>query len=556
MALKSWLTSQLVGAAKDLVTNADNATVIDKIINSVAGQPKKDTASSKVDWSSMNPSSSFEYVENSVRKSAIPKHIRVFGKFNFHVRVEVKRKPAKTDSSISVSTYTKAGKKEGLLTTYRWYHVTPDSERFDLGITANNYELSPRDTGRCVECLITPNVKGFSGECRIFYGPISLPITVIEKLKAVVQTNMLELPCSGELPGNFRTFNMVRTTDLKVYAVDTRLRETMGYLHILSSTYSDPSNSNGLSVRVVSEDDEIRLNFKNFEDRDLFIMYLQTMIKKRRAAAGEQTLKVDLSIMKPPKRPNGDQTLTVTSPKNLVNDNSLSFNGQPSSKEASVKPVKEVTKPQSNFTSGMKKIESLVNRVLPTGLMDSINAAGMNPLSQLNQSLTPEKVDTEEDREQPTDEENQQAEEGEELPVIQKPKLSVLQPQTAHSMVEGNILTSGMHSMKNMMDRFSLPKSPSAAIPKLVDDSHVEPVDVATGAIPSFNQFLGKMTGVPPQLTSLLEKDDQHKIIEEDEEQSAAYSQEILKKQEKEIARLRLSVEKLTKQLGSADSPS
>lgn len=555
MALKSWLTSQLVGAAKDLVTNADNATVIDKIFNSVAGQTKKDTSSSKVDWTSLNPSSSFEYMENGVKKSTIPKHIRVFGKFNYHVRIEVKRKPAKSDSSISISTYTKAGKKEGLLTTYHWYHVTQDSERFDLAVTANHYELSPRDSSRCLECLITPNVKGFSGECRVFYGPISLPITVVEKLKAIVQTNILELQCSGELPGNFRAFNMVRATEHKVYAIDTRLRETIGSVHILSSTYSDPSNSNGLSVRLVSEEDEVRLNFKSYEDRDLFIMFIQTMIKKRRAAAGEQALKVDLSIAKPPRRGNGDQTLTVTSPKNHPNDNSLSFNGQPSSKEASVKPVKEVSKP-SHFNAGMKKIESLVNRVLPAGLIESMNAAGMNPLNQLNQlnqSITPEKIDTEEDPEQPTDEENPQVEEAEDLPVIQKPKLSVLQPQTAQSTVDGNMLTSGMQSMKNMMDRFSLPKSPKMAVPTLIDESHVVPVDMGSETMPNFQQFLGNMTGVPPPLASLLENP---KIDEEEEEQSAARAPEQLLKQEKEIARLRLSVEKLTKQLGSPGSPS
>jgi hypothetical protein len=61
------------------------------------------------------------------------------------------------------------------------------------------------------------------------------------------------------------------------------------------------------------------------------------------------------------------------------------------------------------------------------------------------------------------------------------------------------------------------------------------------------------MTGVPPPLASLLENP---KIDEEEEEQSAARASEQFLKQDKEIARLRASVEKLTKQLGSPGSPS
>ena len=148
-------------------------------------------------------------------------------------------------------------------------------------------------------------------------------------------------------------------------------------------------------------------------------------------------------------------------------------------------------------------------------------------------------------------------EEAEELPVIQKPKLSVLQPEAAQSTLEGNFLTSGMQSMKHMVDRFSVSKTPKAGPSRQIEESLVTPVDVKAGLLPNFNQFLDNMPGVPPQLTSMLAKDDPPKINEEDEEQSAAaYSQEVFSRQEKEIVRLRLSVEKLTKQLGSAASPS
>ena len=85
-------------------------------------------------------------VENDKRLAGVPEYISVSGSFNFYVCIEIKRKPGTTNSSISVTCFTKEDRRIAIASKFKWYQAVENmpSSAKQLNLTANFYQVSPR----------------------------------------------------------------------------------------------------------------------------------------------------------------------------------------------------------------------------------------------------------------------------------------------------------------------------------------------------------------------------------------------------------------------------
>ena len=72
--------------------------------------------------------------------------LKVSGNFNYFVCIDIKRKAGTTNSSLSITAFTKSNRNIAIAVKYRWFHIgsNPLSDRTPIEKTANHYQLSPK----------------------------------------------------------------------------------------------------------------------------------------------------------------------------------------------------------------------------------------------------------------------------------------------------------------------------------------------------------------------------------------------------------------------------
>ena len=293
-----------------LVKETINPETLKDSVSLIGGMLQKGNSekkSDKVDFSSMPLAKrdSYIYVENGVIVSGNPAYFRVFGKFDYFVKVDVTRRPGLTDSCISVGVYRQNDRKEAVQCNMKWNHITEELDRFNLNIPGSYYECSPRDLGRCVEVKISSLESAWKGDCHVIYGPIQLGMGTLEKLKVLLQNQMLDIKADITHPVSGVRFDRLRATPDQLVAMTNssnilRRRqqpfpgeEAAIMFPITHAIYTVPSMNDSFSFRIISADDELVCRAKSQDDRDLIIMFIQMMVKEKRREEGQEPLKQD-----------------------------------------------------------------------------------------------------------------------------------------------------------------------------------------------------------------------------------------------------------------------
>ena len=195
----------------------------------------------------------FCVIENDKASNNYQSYLSVSGQFNYFVAVEVKRKPGTSNSNISVTAFSRADRSIAIAVKFKWEQIDGDFN-YDLNMTANFYQLSPRDIGRSVEITVSAFEDGFYGDCVILYGPISLDKAVEEKLTRALASNYLELPCEGKTRRTAAPFDLVQVDNEEIQCTDkARTSGNMvDRLRVSKDMLVDPSQVNSLQMRVVA----------------------------------------------------------------------------------------------------------------------------------------------------------------------------------------------------------------------------------------------------------------------------------------------------------------
>jgi hypothetical protein len=193
----------------------------------------------------------FCVIENGQLSNNFQEYIQVSGAFNYFVCIEIKRKPGTTNSSIAITPFSKPDRNLAIAAKYRWLQISNEAQ-YNLNMTANFYQLSPRDIERVVEATVFPFEDGFEGECKIRYGPILLDPVVQNRLSEAVRQNFLEITCEGGSRRSSFPFDIVRADNEEMQCYDRRHSKLVDTVRITKEVITDPSQVDSLQMRVVA----------------------------------------------------------------------------------------------------------------------------------------------------------------------------------------------------------------------------------------------------------------------------------------------------------------
>lgn len=304
--LKSTLKDQILSAAKSYLDKPEmNASHLieslladDGMIQKVASKKSKNKTKpiEPLDWETIKKATNFQYIENGNKIQKLPSYMRVFGEYNYYVEVEVRRRPGLTDSQLIVTAYKKPDKKNFLRNQTRWLHISSDGDRYDLNVSTQYYQLSPRDAGRCIEVRVQPKEKNYLGHCIVIYGPIQLPNPVRENLKQIIPEGVLQMRAVGTYENDPDGFSRIKVDTENIIPFETSTQGELPAIPITSEMLSRPSMNDSLMVHVEGSTEDVAMKFETHEDKDLFILFLQYMIRRKRFEEGLEPPSIDPSF--------------------------------------------------------------------------------------------------------------------------------------------------------------------------------------------------------------------------------------------------------------------
>lgn len=198
-------------------------------------------------------------IENNRESNSYHGYLKVTGDFNFFVAIDIKRKPGMCNSNISLSAFSRSDRMIAIGVKYRWRQID-GQDKYDLNMTANFYQLSPRDIGRYIEIIVSGGHEdGFEGECRVLYGPITLDKSVEQRLKEMMAMRYLSLGCDGKTSRTSYRFDMIEVDPEEIQCVDKsnaggNIVDTM---RITKDLIIDPSQIDSLQMRVIAPGNRI-----------------------------------------------------------------------------------------------------------------------------------------------------------------------------------------------------------------------------------------------------------------------------------------------------------
>lgn len=190
-------------------------------------------------------------VENGQLSNNFRNYIKVSGSFNYFACIEIKRKPGQTDSSISITCFSKPDRTIAIAASFRWLQNTQFGQ-YNLNMTANLYQCSPRDVETEIEVRVTPFEDGFTGECIIHYGPIKLDPAVEAQLDQAIKHNYLELNCEGSSRRSSYKFSQIKADADEVQGIDKNKSKLVDQARISKELMIDCSQIDSQQFRIVS----------------------------------------------------------------------------------------------------------------------------------------------------------------------------------------------------------------------------------------------------------------------------------------------------------------
>ena len=108
------------------------------------------------------------------------------GQFNYYITVDIKGDVGTTSSQIIISCYSKPTRTVPIPTKFHWFRLDHNQQQSKMENKSNFYQSSPKDLGKTLEINLSPGEEGFFGQCRLFYGPLSLNQDTKQQLKQIV----------------------------------------------------------------------------------------------------------------------------------------------------------------------------------------------------------------------------------------------------------------------------------------------------------------------------------------------------------------------------------
>lgn len=250
----------------------------------------------------------FCVIENGQVSGSFQDYLQVTGSYNYFVCVDIQRKPGTTNSSISITTFSRADRSIAIGSKCKWFLRTSDS-KYDLHMTANFYQVSPRDASRMVEVVVKPYEDGFDGQCVVKYGPIKLDTYVQSRYSEAIKMNYLEMDCQGTSKRSSFKFDLMRVDNEEVQCYDRAYNKLVDTIRISKDVITDASQVESLAMRVVAPGNgrhlftlEVNVKLRNHDDRDVLILFLQSMINNKAGGRSTVNQQNDVSMFGKPQR--------------------------------------------------------------------------------------------------------------------------------------------------------------------------------------------------------------------------------------------------------------
>ena len=203
----------------------------------------------------------FCVIENGQLANTFQHYVEVSGSFNYFLCIEIKRKPGTTNSSIALTPFSRADRNIAIAAKYRWLQLGKETQ-YNLNMTANFYQLSPRDIERVVEATVFPFEEGFVGECTVRYGPIMLDPVVQGRLTEAVRHNYLDINCDGGTRRSSFRFDSIQADKDEIHCNDRQRNKVVDAINISKDVITDPSQVDSLQMRVVAPGNGIPISLR------------------------------------------------------------------------------------------------------------------------------------------------------------------------------------------------------------------------------------------------------------------------------------------------------
>ena len=211
-----------------------------------------------------------QVVENGTKLSSIPEYLRITGGFNYFVTVNVKGPPSTTSSAISIVCHSKAQRKAPVAALFRWFRGEHPE-----GAKSNFYQCGPRDRELTIKALVSPAEEGFSGDCKIIYGPVSLEPAAETALSNALKAGALFMRAQGVAEGGRVAFPLIEARPDKLRALDHRsaplLETSIGKDLLVATSQTDPTAVKFFRVGGL----EWSLKLASPAERDVLVLFVE-----------------------------------------------------------------------------------------------------------------------------------------------------------------------------------------------------------------------------------------------------------------------------------------
>jgi hypothetical protein len=137
---------------------------------------------------------------------------------------------------------------------------------------------------------VSPHEEGFSGQCDIIYGPIHLERSTQDMLAKCINSRYLDIACEGKtISGTNFNFNQIKCDKEEIQFWLQSNGSISSKLMVTKDMTMEPIGNDGLQAQLVQAATIINIKLQSSGDRDLLVMFIQYMIKRK--TNGELQLK-------------------------------------------------------------------------------------------------------------------------------------------------------------------------------------------------------------------------------------------------------------------------
>lgn len=200
--------------------------------------------------------------------------IKTFGSFNYHPSVLVTGSKSASNSNVAIFCYSKPSRDVPIACKVQWERLH-NSQVFSIANASNFYHCSTKDLGCYIQCTVRPVEEGFSGECKIIYGPIVLDQETETKFQLAKKDDRFRVAVDGKSSDKKRNVNMVEVRGNRIRALDHNM-ELIEEVEMSPETMVVMAPNDPTKLKVLNHDQrELHLTVPSIIDKDLLVLLLE-----------------------------------------------------------------------------------------------------------------------------------------------------------------------------------------------------------------------------------------------------------------------------------------